>query len=269
MDPEMIAYFDSHFRENARQFAELRQQISGVEQQLTAFREETGQRFEQVDRRFEQVDRRFEQVDQRFEQVDQRFEQVETTCRHTLVLVEGLRDQLRAVAEGFLTVNERLEVEIKKSEVFFEDLPGLVGPYFRAGRPRQGLGHLRQGLGYLRQGCGYPCPGRGEPGRSPEHGCLPGDSQDPGPTSSSRAGRLRGLTAAPRPSPTPQSPPPPPPKRSPASGRRRAGSFLPPPGSRGRASGLWRLGRRPGDLLSGYKNSAGEYQFVAFRRAFS
>lgn len=110
MDPEMIAYFDAHFSENWRQFAELRQQISGVEQQLTAFQEETRQRFEQV---------------------DQRFEQVETTCRHTLVLVEGLRDQLRVVAEGYLTVNERLQVEIKKSEAFFDDLPSLVGPYFR------------------------------------------------------------------------------------------------------------------------------------------
>lgn len=124
MDSELIAYLDTHFGKTS-------QQISEVHQQVAALREETLQRFEQVDRRFEEVNARFEQVNARFEQVDARFEQVETTCRQTLVLVEGLRHELQVVAEGYLGINERLQVEIEKTEVQSSRMQGWMEPYFK------------------------------------------------------------------------------------------------------------------------------------------
>ena len=95
MDQEMIAYFDEHFRATARQIEGLREEMIG--------------RFEQVDRRFERVDGRFEQMDRRFEQVDGRFERGEEALRHTQVSVEGLRGEIRLVAEGVAHTNERLD----------------------------------------------------------------------------------------------------------------------------------------------------------------
>ena len=77
MDQELVQY--------------LNEQFAGI-----------NQRFEQVDQRFEQVDRRFEQVDRRFEEMRREmyagFDEVK---RHSGVLVEDLRHQVRLVAEGF------------------------------------------------------------------------------------------------------------------------------------------------------------------------
>jgi len=137
MDQEMIAYFDEHFRATARQIEGLREEmigrfeqvdrrferVDGRFEQMDRRFEQVDGRFEQVDRRFEQVDRRFEQVDGRFEQVDGRFEQVdgrfeqvdgrfergEEALRHTQVSVEGLRGEIRLVAEGVAHTNERLD----------------------------------------------------------------------------------------------------------------------------------------------------------------
>lgn len=96
MDPELIAYLDAHFGKTS-------QQILEVQQQVMALREETSQRFEQV----------------------------ESTCRHTLVLVEGLRHELHIVAEGYLGVSERLQVQIEKTELLASKVHGWIEPYFR------------------------------------------------------------------------------------------------------------------------------------------
>ncbi len=62
-----------------------------------------------LDERFAGINQRFEQVDQRFEQIDRRFEEMrremyagfDEVKRHSGVLVEDLRHQVRLVAEGF------------------------------------------------------------------------------------------------------------------------------------------------------------------------
>jgi len=62
-----------------------------------------------LNERFAGINQRFEQVDQRFEQVDRRFEEMrremyagfDEVKRHTGILVEDLRHQVRLVAEGF------------------------------------------------------------------------------------------------------------------------------------------------------------------------
>ena len=51
-----------------------------------------------LDERFNRVDQRFDRVEQRLDAHDQRFEEVK---RHSGVLVEGLRQELQLVAEGF------------------------------------------------------------------------------------------------------------------------------------------------------------------------
>ena len=56
-----------------------------------------------LDERFNRVDRRFDRVEQRLDAHDQRFEEVK---RHTGILVEDLRYQVRLVAEGFATFVE-------------------------------------------------------------------------------------------------------------------------------------------------------------------
>lgn len=138
LSQDLITYLDARFRETS-------QQIAATQQQIASLREETAQRFEQIDQRFEQVDHRFEQVnqrfeqvnqrleavDQRFEQVDQRFEAAETTARHTLILVEGLRHEIHTVAEGFLGLNEKLERYRQESQLSFSQVQGWIEPYFR------------------------------------------------------------------------------------------------------------------------------------------
>jgi chromosome segregation ATPase len=131
LSEDLIAYLDARFRETSQQIAATQQQIVATQQQIASLREETAQRFEQVDRRFEQIDQRFEQVDRRFEQIDQRFDAVETTARHTVVLVEGLRHELHTVAEGFLGLNERVERYAEESRLSFSKVQSWIAPYFR------------------------------------------------------------------------------------------------------------------------------------------
>ena len=72
-----------------------------------------------MDQRFDQVDRRFEQVDQRFDQVEGRVDATAVeTRRHFDVVAEGLRGEIRVVAEGFTRVDRLdsfLRAEIVRS----------------------------------------------------------------------------------------------------------------------------------------------------------
>lgn len=74
MDQELIAYLDARFRETNQQIADLR-----------------------------------EETTRRFEQVGKRFDEVEESIRHTRIEVEGLRGEIRQVAEGVVGVAEQLE----------------------------------------------------------------------------------------------------------------------------------------------------------------
>ena len=82
MDQELVQYLDERF-------GRIEQRLDGHDR-----------RFESIDQRFESIDRQFVQVNQR---IDDRFEEVK---RHTGVLVEDLRYQVRLVAEGFATFEE-------------------------------------------------------------------------------------------------------------------------------------------------------------------
>jgi len=126
MDPELISYLDQRFREmslqNEAQHRETRQEIKEL-------RGEMNHRFEQVDARFEQIDARFEQIDARFVkveirldqieeraekiefrlgQVEERIEKVDDRVHQTQIAVESLRGDVRMVAEGVMSNDEKI-----------------------------------------------------------------------------------------------------------------------------------------------------------------
>jgi hypothetical protein len=53
-------------------------------------------------RKFGRIDRRFEAIDRRFEAIDRRFVKLE-------VGLEGVRDEVRVLAEGIAGTNQRLD----------------------------------------------------------------------------------------------------------------------------------------------------------------
>jgi hypothetical protein len=100
MDQELIAYFDERFRETAQQIQGVREELK---QEIQSFREETGRRFERV----------------------------EEKIRHTQVMVEAGRGDIRMVAEGTYGLDERLG-SFRKKEVQqeFEDVRKLIRPVY-------------------------------------------------------------------------------------------------------------------------------------------
>jgi len=89
MDQELVQYFEERFERQ--------------EQRLNARFDRIEQRLDGHDQRFEQIDRRFEGIDRRFDEVNDRIEEVK---RHSGVLIEDLRYQVRLVALGFATFVE-------------------------------------------------------------------------------------------------------------------------------------------------------------------
>jgi hypothetical protein len=110
MDRELIAYLDERFRETS--------------QQITSLREE-------MDRRFDGVDQRFEQVDQRFEQVEFSVAQLATEVRHTQITIEGLRGEIRILAEGAFGLSERQETHESKVDCRVDEVEALIPPYYQ------------------------------------------------------------------------------------------------------------------------------------------
>jgi len=115
MDPETISYFDQRFREMSLQGEGLRQEIRDLGGEMN-------RRFEQIDARFEQIDTRFVRVEIRLDQIEERIENVEARLGHveeriekvddrvhqTQIAVESLRGDLRMVAEGVMSNDEKI-----------------------------------------------------------------------------------------------------------------------------------------------------------------
>jgi hypothetical protein len=95
MDQELIAYLDARFGETTEQIQNLRGELEG-------FREETGQRFDRV----------------------------ETEIRHTQVLVEEARGEVRLVAEAYVGMDERLSAFRKEVTEELEDVKKIIRPVY-------------------------------------------------------------------------------------------------------------------------------------------
>ena len=72
------------------------------------------------------IGKKFDQVDQRFEAMDRRFEAMEVKIeeghRHTGVLIEAVRDDVRQVAEGVANVDQRLDGVEQRLDRFEEKM---------------------------------------------------------------------------------------------------------------------------------------------------
>ena len=79
-----------------------------------------------LDRRFAEVSRRFDQQDQRFDQQGRRIDELQESHRHTQVVVEGLRSDVQAVAEGVITVDQKLERFREDVDRRFEEMGDLL-----------------------------------------------------------------------------------------------------------------------------------------------
>ena len=99
MDQELIAYLDESFR-SLRDY---------------------------VDQRFERVE---EGVRGLRDEMDLRFEKVTEEVRHTQILVEAGRGDIRMVAEGTYSLDERLGFFRKEVQQEFEDVRKLIRPVY-------------------------------------------------------------------------------------------------------------------------------------------
>lgn len=123
MDQELIVYLDERFREASQQLAGFRQEMD------ERFREASQQL---VDFRVEILQETSQQLAGLRKEMDERFKEVNETARQTLVLVEGLRDEIHLVAEAFLGADERV-TRLEKSEALtIETVTGMVEPYFKS-----------------------------------------------------------------------------------------------------------------------------------------
>jgi DNA repair exonuclease SbcCD ATPase subunit len=91
MDQELIAYLDTRFRETS-------EQIEGLREEFIGFREETSRGFERVD----------------------------SAIRQTHVTIEGLRGEVRLLAEGVMGADEKLQTFRAEVKQEFEDTRSLI-----------------------------------------------------------------------------------------------------------------------------------------------
>ena len=116
-----MVYFQNQTPEAAsdikeREYSPMDQeQIAHFERLFSSLSQRMDQRFDAVDQRFDAVDQRFDAVDQRFDGVDQRLDKVEIEAREAHILIEGLREEVKMVAEGVADVREELQAH--KAEV--------------------------------------------------------------------------------------------------------------------------------------------------------
>ena len=115
MDQELVQYLDERFHGLVHG---LDQRFERIDQRF----EQIDQRFGQIDQRFEQIDQRFERVDQRFEQIDQRFGQIDRRFEGIDRRFEGIDHRFNEENDRFDEVNERIEEVKRHSGVLIEDL---------------------------------------------------------------------------------------------------------------------------------------------------
>lgn len=99
MDQELIAYLDQRFRESSEQIASLREETA---QQIGSLREETLRRFDRT----------------------------EEAIRHTRVEVEGLRGEVRLLAEGIASVEEKMGSFRRQVSGDIDTVRSLVRPSY-------------------------------------------------------------------------------------------------------------------------------------------
>lgn len=128
MDPELASFLTERFDEINRRFDDVYGRFDVIDQRFDA----VDRRFEAVDRRFDAVDRRFDTMDRRFDATDRKIdEKFEEAKRESGVVAEGLREEIRAVADGHLVLDRRLQEHCKQSDAAHGEIISLVKLSYR------------------------------------------------------------------------------------------------------------------------------------------
>lgn len=106
---------------------ELRDYLEKMEARMNARMDEREARQEA------RTDERFARLEAR---MDERFEKVETEGRHTRVLMEGMQDNIRLLAEGVIGTSERIDALQKEAMGRLEEIKGSVEVIHRVLVPR-------------------------------------------------------------------------------------------------------------------------------------
>ena len=112
MDPELISYLDQRFREmslqNEAQHRETRQEVANLRKEMNERFEQADARFVRIEIRLDQIEERVENVETRLGQVAERIREVDDRVHLTQISVESLRSDLRVVAEGVMSNDEKI-----------------------------------------------------------------------------------------------------------------------------------------------------------------
>lgn len=109
-------------RETAERFDEVGQRFDKADQRF----DEVDQRFERIDQRFDEADQRFERIDHRFDKADLRFGSIDEQFRATHVLIEDLHSKVQTVAEGVVSMNDKLDRHREETSAQISEVLSLL-----------------------------------------------------------------------------------------------------------------------------------------------
>lgn len=113
MDQETKAYLDQHFARQDQHFARQ------------------DERFVGLDERFVGLDERMALLEERVDENSRQIGGLKDEARQTRVLIEGMRSDLRLVAEGVVGLSERLEAHQKEVKAGFDDVKASIAPAYQ------------------------------------------------------------------------------------------------------------------------------------------
>jgi hypothetical protein len=77
------------------------------------------------------LDEHFGRMEERILENSRQIEGLQEESRHTRVLIEGMGDKIRLIAEGVVGVTERLETHWNKVQKGFEDVKASIAPAYQ------------------------------------------------------------------------------------------------------------------------------------------
>ncbi|MFL6193629.1 MAG: hypothetical protein ACJ75H_05625 [Thermoanaerobaculia bacterium] len=104
MDQELKAYLDEKFGEMSNRLGQMDSRFDGVDARFDG----VNSRLDGVEARLDGVEARLDGMDSRFESMDSRFDRVEEGIRHNGVEIEGMRGEIKLLAEGIFSFDQRL-----------------------------------------------------------------------------------------------------------------------------------------------------------------
>ncbi|HEX6988303.1 MAG TPA: hypothetical protein VF282_02450 [Bacillota bacterium] len=111
---------------------------------LNAFKDDVARRFDAVDRRFEAVDQRLDSVDHRLDAVEQRLDAVDRRLDTVDQRLDAVDQRLDAVDQRLEAVEQRLEEQYRHTKVLLEDLRADVKALFEGLDMRSAVHKLQE-----------------------------------------------------------------------------------------------------------------------------